>query len=66
MSETKVAPEASVTTTEDGGLLEQVVAATKQTEPDRAQELVKTLIEQALTGTDGAIMDHHTCGEGPA
>ena len=32
-------------------LLEQVVAATKQTEPDRAQELVKTLVEQALTGT---------------
>jgi type VI secretion system protein ImpC len=32
-------------------LLEQVVAATKQTEPDRAQELVKTLVEQALAGT---------------
>jgi type VI secretion system protein ImpC len=28
-----------------------VVAATKQTEPDRAQELVKTLVEQALAGT---------------
>ena len=51
MSETKVAPETSVATTEEGGLLEQVVAATKQTEPDRAQELVKTLVEQALTGT---------------
>src|ERR1700757_2112265 len=51
MSETKVAPETSAATTEDGGLLEQVVAATKQTEPDRAQELVKTLVEQALTGT---------------
>src|SRR5438132_2823552 len=50
MSETKVAPETSAATTEDGGLLEQVVAATKQTEPDRAQELVKTLVEQALTG----------------
>ncbi len=34
-----------------GGLLEQVVAATKQTEPDRAHELVKTLVEQALVGT---------------
>jgi type VI secretion system protein ImpC len=32
-------------------LLDQVVSATKQTEPDRAQELVKTLIEQALAGT---------------
>jgi type VI secretion system protein ImpC len=51
MSETKVAPGTSVATTEEGGLLEQVVAATKQTEPDRAQELVKTLVEQALTGT---------------
>src|SRR5437870_6168739 len=51
MSETKVAPETSAATTEDGGLLEQVVAATRQTEPDRAQELVKTLVEQALTGT---------------
>jgi len=32
-------------------LLDQVVAATKQTEPDRAQDLVKTLVEQALSGT---------------
>ena len=31
--------------------MEQVVAATKQTEPDRAQDLVKTLVEQALVGT---------------
>ena len=28
-----------------------MVSATKQTEPDRAQELVKTLVEQALAGT---------------
>lgn len=32
-------------------MLDQVVSATKQTEPDRAQELVKTLVEQALAGT---------------
>jgi type VI secretion system protein ImpC len=51
MSETKLAPETSIATTETSGLLEQVVSATKQTEPDRAQELVKTLVEQALTGT---------------
>ena len=52
MSETRVAPETSATTDRgSGGLLEQVVAATRQTEPDRAQELVKTLVEQALTGT---------------
>ncbi len=37
--------------TQTTGLLDQVVAATKQTEPDRAQDLVKTLVEQALTGT---------------
>jgi type VI secretion system protein ImpC len=51
MSEAKLATETSAATTEAPGLLEQVVAATKQTEPDRAQELVKTLVEQALTGT---------------
>jgi type VI secretion system protein ImpC len=51
MSETRTAPEAGAATTEAPGLLEQVVAATKQTEPDHAQELVKTLVEQALTGT---------------
>ncbi|MDE2335638.1 MAG: type VI secretion system contractile sheath large subunit [Rhodospirillales bacterium] len=45
--------EAGATTTEEAGvnLLDQVVAATKQTEPDRAQDLVKTLVEQALSGT---------------
>ena len=42
---------AEAATTEAVNLLDQVVAATKQTEPDRAQDLVKTLVEQALTGT---------------
>ncbi len=54
MSETKVAPEAAAGESpraRAASLLEQVVAATKQTEPDRAQDLVKTLVEQALTGT---------------
>ena len=32
-------------------LLDQVVSATRQTEPDRAQELVRTLVEQANRGT---------------
>src|ERR1700722_17574733 len=32
-------------------LLDQVVAATRQTAPDRAQELVKALVEQGLSGT---------------
>lgn len=33
------------------GLLDQILTNTKQTEPDRAQDLVKTLVEQALAGT---------------
>ena len=37
--------------TESASLLDQVIGATKQTERDRAQELVKTLVEQALAGT---------------
>ncbi len=43
------APEAA--TTEGLSILDQVVSATKQTEPDRAQDLVKTLVEEALSGT---------------
>jgi type VI secretion system protein ImpC len=52
MSEAQTgAQPAEAVATEQVNLLDQVVAATKQTEPDRAQELVKTLVEQALTGT---------------
>jgi len=45
------APEAAEAA--EGGLsiLEQAVGATKQTEPDQAQELLKTLAQQALEGT---------------
>src|SRR6185312_15843474 len=32
-------------------ILDQVVAATKQTEPDRAAELVKTFVAEAMSGT---------------
>src|SRR6195952_1914078 len=42
---------AAAETTEGLSFLDQVVAATKQTEPDRAQDLVKTLVEEALAGT---------------
>jgi len=44
---------AASTTTEEGGLsfLDQVVSATKQTEPDMAKDLVKNLVEQSLAGT---------------
>jgi type VI secretion system protein ImpC len=54
MSQTQTTPApAGATETEAAGvsLLDQVVAATKQTEPDRAQELVRTLVEEAMTGT---------------
>ena len=54
MSDLNVAPETAPAAAEAAaasGLLDQVVAATKQTEPDRAQDLVKTLVEQALAGT---------------
>ena len=52
MADAKSAPEAAATTTEAApGLLDQILTNTKQTEPDRAQELVKTLVEQALAGT---------------
>ena len=53
MADTKSAPQAaSATTIETApGLLDQIITNTKQTEPDRAQDLVKTLVEQALAGT---------------
>jgi type VI secretion system protein ImpC len=42
---------AATTTTEGGSILDQVLAATKQTERDRATDLVRTLAEEALKGT---------------
>ena len=53
MADAKSAPEAAAATTTEAapGLLDQIITNTKQTEPDRAQDLVKTLVEQALAGT---------------
>ena len=53
MADAKSAPQAAAATTTEAatGLLDQIISNTKQTEPDRAQELVKTLVEQALAGT---------------
>ena len=52
MSETQTAaPAATTETTEGLSFLDQVVAATKQTAPDQAQDLVKNLVQQALAGT---------------
>lgn len=43
---------ADAATTEQGlSLLEQAIGATKQTTPDRAQELLRTLTQEALAGT---------------
>lgn len=53
MSESQTSAAAAATTTEEGGLglLDQVLGATKQTERDRAEELIKALTEEALKGT---------------
>jgi type VI secretion system protein ImpC len=52
MSTSKVvSPETTVTTTDEPSLLDSVIAATKQTEPERAQALLRALTEQALDGT---------------
>ncbi|WP_158743546.1 type VI secretion system contractile sheath large subunit [Acidisphaera sp. L21] len=53
MSDTASSAAATGATTEEAtpGLLDAILSNTKQTEPDRAQDLVKTLVEQALSGT---------------
>lgn len=44
-------PSAGAAATSELGLLDQILDNTKQTERDRAQELVKTFVEEALSGT---------------
>ncbi|MFT8246341.1 type VI secretion system contractile sheath large subunit [Roseomonas sp. BN140053] len=52
MSQTQTGAAGSTTELEGGlGLLDQVIGATKQTERDRAQDLIKALTEEALKGT---------------
>ncbi len=53
MAERETQNEAAEAEAAEAGLsiLEQAVGATKQTEPDQAQELLKTLAQQALEGT---------------
>jgi len=48
---TKSEQSASKTTTTETSLLDQEITATKQTEPEQAQQLLKTLTEEALSGT---------------
>jgi type VI secretion system protein ImpC len=49
----KAAPEAGAATveTQEVNLLDRVLTATKQTERSRAEELMKTLVDQSLAGT---------------
>ena len=49
--EQQAAGTAGATTADAGGLLDQVLAATKQTERSRAEELIRTLTDEALKGT---------------
>ena len=54
MSSTEEQAEAATETAEGAAelsLLDQAIGATKQTEPDRTQELLKTLTEEAMKGT---------------
>jgi type VI secretion system protein ImpC len=51
MSHAQSVLEPTADTVEGVNFLDQVVAATRQTEPDRAQELVKTLVAEAMSGT---------------
>ena len=52
MSSTQTPGSAGATSTEEGvSLLDQVIGATRQTERDRAEELIKALTEEALKGT---------------
>jgi type VI secretion system protein ImpC len=49
--EQKAAGGATTTTVESGSLLDQVISATKQTERSRAEDLIRTLADEALKGT---------------
>jgi type VI secretion system protein ImpC len=46
----QAAPAAAAAEAQEVGLLDQVISATKQTERSRAEDLMKTLIDQAMAG----------------
>ena len=51
-TEKEAAASAAATTTgESASLLDQAIAATKQTEKSRAEQLIKTLVDEAMAGT---------------
>src|SRR5262245_47982993 len=47
----KAGAQATTTEAAESGLLDQVISATKQTERSRAEDLIRTLTEEALKGT---------------
>src|SRR5277367_6581924 len=52
MSDVQTAPKSAGTeTAESVSILDQVIGATKQTAPDQTQDLMKNLVEQAMSGT---------------
>ncbi|MCB8881044.1 type VI secretion system contractile sheath large subunit [Acidisoma cellulosilytica] len=51
MSQSQDALSTKADSSQPTDLLQQVVSATRQTEPDRAQDLVRALVEQAQAGT---------------
>jgi type VI secretion system protein ImpC len=51
MATAEKAAQVAQTKEAESSLLDQAIASTKQTEPDRAKELLKTLTEEALKGT---------------
>jgi hypothetical protein len=50
-TQSQAAAAAATTTEAEGGLLDAVIGATRQTEPDRAKELISALTAEALKGT---------------
>ncbi|BAF88598.1 protein of unknown function [Azorhizobium caulinodans ORS 571] len=51
MAETQEQAAAGATETQEASFLDQAIAATKQTDPDRTAELLRTLTQEALAGT---------------
>ena len=61
MSERQSLPDAASSATQESpGLLERVMSATRQTEPDRAQDLVRTLVERPVRLDKATMIDLFT------
>ncbi|MCI0460191.1 MAG: type VI secretion system contractile sheath large subunit [Gemmataceae bacterium] len=49
--QSRAAAQTTTTEAQEGSLLDQVISATKQTERSRAEDLIRTLAEEAMKGT---------------